>query len=460
MESCVVTITERGAAISHSSHRDADDAFHRPPLIAIEERVRERSKNERLDMSAPGARNRLRALIEDEAASWRMHYERGTVGFDVVDVEALTERALRNIAGYGPLEELLLDDSVFEIMVNGPFAIFVKRHDGTAGFHHEVFHDDDHVIRTVTKLLDDNSSGSHRKLDPSEGLQDAQLENGARLHLVHGDIARDGHLLVNIRKHRGLAFRNLDELVRRRMLDHASADLVKAMVTSRATVIVSGAPGSGKTTLLSCCLAELDPALRVVTAEEVFEIDVPLPNVAAMQTRPPRVDRGEVDLRKLVAGFLRMAPDIAVVGEVRDREALAFLLTLSSGVKGYTTLHAGSARQALSRLRFVAQLADAGSEIPISALHGLISESVDVVIQCERTSEGPRIMEVIAVEEHQGAADGMAFTTTELLRRPHAGAELHWSGHVPVRLARLFESRGINIVELLNRCNRATESTP
>ena len=275
MDDGIVSITGYSpSATTDTGTPTSDELFHRPPLLAIEERVRERSKAERLDMSAPGALGRLRSLIVEEATAWRMLHERGVVGFDVADIEALTTRALRNIAGYGPLEELLGDDTVFEIMVNGPYAIFVKRHDGTAGFHPEVFHDDDHVLRTVTKLLDDNASGSHRKLDPSEGLQDAQLENGARLHLVHGDIARDGHLLLNIRKHRGLAFRNIDELVRRRMFDHSAADLVKALVGARATVIVSGAPGSGKTTLLSCCLAELDPALRVVTAEEVFEIDV------------------------------------------------------------------------------------------------------------------------------------------------------------------------------------------
>ena len=130
-----------------------------------------------------------------------------------------------------------------------------------------------------------------------------------------------------------------------------------------------GRPGSGKTTLLSCCAAELDPSLRVVIAEEVFEADVPLPNVASMQTRPARPDRREVDLRRLVAGFLRMAPDIAIVGEVRDREALPLLLTLSSGVKGFTTIHAGSARQALTRLRFICQLSDTSNELPMSALN-------------------------------------------------------------------------------------------
>src|SRR5690606_20273073 len=140
--------------------------------------------------------------------------------------------------------------------------------------------------------------------------------------------------------------------------------------------------GAGKTTLLSCCAAALDPSLRVVVAEEVFETDVPLPNVASMQTRAARADRPEIDLRRLVSGFLRMAPDVAIVGEVRDREALPLLLTLSSGVQGFTTIHAGSARQALTRLRFICQLADTRSELPVSALNTLVSESIDVVVHC------------------------------------------------------------------------------
>src|SRR5206468_8027631 len=169
------------------------------------------------------------------------------------------------------------------------------------------------------------------------------------------------------------AFRSLDELVERDMLTAQAADFLKACVRSRLSIVVAGAPGAGKTTMLSCCAAELDPSLRVVIAEEVFEADVPLPNVAQMQTRPARADRREVDLRRLVSGFMRMAPDIAIVGEVRDREALPLLLTLSSGVKVYTTIHAGSARQALSRLRFICQLAETSSEIPMSALNSLVS---------------------------------------------------------------------------------------
>lgn len=138
-------------------------------------------------------------------------------------------------------------------------------------------------------------------------------------------------------------------------------------------------------------------------AEEVFETDVPLANVASMQTRGGRGEREEVTLRQLVAGFLRMAPDVAIVGEVvRDDEALPSLRTLSSGVKGYTTIHAGSARQALNRLRFVSQLADAGRNLPLSALNTLVSEAVDVVVHTERTADGPRVIEILAAARGPG----------------------------------------------------------
>src|SRR5512134_3084797 len=138
-----------------------------------------------------------------------------------------------------------------------------------------------------------------------------------------------------------------------------------------------------------------------------------LPNVASMQTRAARAERPAVDLRRLVAGFMRMAPDVAIVGEVRDREALPLLLTLSSGVKGFTTIHAGSARQALTRLRFICQLADTGSEIPMSALNTLVSEAIDVVVHTSRTHEGLRVSELVAVED-LSATDATHFTVTEV----------------------------------------------
>ena len=419
------------------------------PLAEIEMRVKERAKNEALDLNAVQSVEALSALVAEEIRHWNDDHRRGLRPFPLNYPEIVSERALRNLTGYGPLGPLLRDDDVWEIMINAPDAIFVKRHRGPSGYHDEVFHNDEHVIRTLTKVLDDASS-AHRKLDPSEGLQDAQLDSGARLHIVHGDVARGGHTMVNVRKFTGIAFRNLEELVEREMLSDAVAHFLRCCVHAKQTMIFAGAPGAGKTTMLNCCVAELDPSLRVVVAEEVFEADIPLPNVASMQTRAARSDRPGVDLRRLVAGFLRMAPDVAIVGEVRDREALPLLLTLSSGVKGYTTIHAGSARQALTRLRFICQLADTSNELPMSALNSLVSEAIDLVVHCIRTNEGPRIGSIIAVEDLLATADGTTFTATEVFDRDSLDSPLRWSGMVPARLDVAFATNGLDLRSVLD----------
>lgn len=424
------------------------------PLAEIEATVLDRAKDLALNMGDPQGNAHLRSLIDDAVAQWSDDHKRGLRSFDLADPATVVERAFRNLCGYGPLAPLLDDDDVWEVMINAPDQIFVKRHVGSSGYHDEVFHDDAHVVRTLTKIIDD-ASGAHRKLDPAEGLQDAQLDNGARLHIVHGDIARGGHVMVNIRKFNGVVFRNLDQLVDRAMLSRPVATFLKACVRSGASIIFAGAPGSGKTTMLSCSAAELDPRLRVVTAEEVFEVDIPLPNVASMQTRSARPERAAVDLRRLVAGFLRMAPDVAIVGEVRDREALPLLLTLSSGVKGFTTIHAGSARQALSRLRFICQLSD--TELPLTALNSLVTEAIDVVVHCARTPDGPRVTEVITVEDLAAGPDSNAFTVTELFRRQGIDAPLTWSGQIPQRLDRPFRDAGFDLRSLLD--DRVEEQT-
>jgi pilus assembly protein CpaF len=416
------------------------------PLETIEHAVQERAKQE-LVGGRQASRDRMRVLVTEEVQRWQDDHRRGRRAYALADPEAVIDRAVRNLTGYGPLEPLLADDDVWEIMWQSPDAIFVKRHNGPSGLHHEVFHDDAHVLRTLTKILDDNAV-SHRTLDPAEGLQDAQLTDGARLHIVHGDLARGGHTIVNIRKFTGVALRSLDELVGRGSLTPGAARFLAACMQVPLSVVFAGAPGSGKTTLLSCCTAELDPALRVVVAEEVFEADVPLLNVAQMQTRPGRPDRPPVDLRRLVAGFLRMAPDVAIVGEVRDREALPLLLTLSSGVKGCTTIHAGSARQALSRLRFVCQLADTSSELPLTALNTLVTEAIDVVVHSSRTPDGVRVNEIVCIEDLAAGPDSAQFTVTDLFRR-NAGQPLQWTGQYPTRAMRALEDAGIDARALL-----------
>ncbi len=167
------------------------------PLEEIEQLVQARARDLSLDTDAEPSG--MQALVEDTVARWSADHKRGIRPFDLSDPHRLVERAVRNLTGYGPLAPLLADNDVWEIMINAPAEIFVKRHQGPSGYHDEVFHDDAHVMRTLTKILEDASS-AHRKLDPTEGLQDAQLDDGSRLHIVHGDIGRGGHVVVNIRK--------------------------------------------------------------------------------------------------------------------------------------------------------------------------------------------------------------------------------------------------------------------
>ena len=418
------------------------------PLAQIATAVQDRALHRDLDVSLPEGERDLRRLIVEEVHQWSVDHRRGARPVDLPDPAVAIERVFRDLARFGPLTELLEDDDVWEIMVNGPDAIFVRRHEGPSGYHHEVFHDDDHVVPTITRVLD-SSRSAHRKFDPAEGLQDAQLDDGSRVHLVHGELSRGGHVLVNIRKFTAVPFRSLDELVERDMLDPEAAGFLTAAVRAGLSIIFAGPPGAGKTTLLSCCGAELDPTLRVVVAEEVFEADVPLANVASMQTRAARADRPPIDLRRLVSGFLRMAPDVAIVGEVRDREALPLLLTLSSGVQGFTTIHAGSARQALTRLRFICQLADSANELPLSALNTLVTEAVDVVVHCARTPLGPRVTEIVTVEDLATGPAATQFTVTPLYERRAPGAPLQWTGNLPVRAAKAFDAAGVDPAALL-----------
>ena len=412
------------------------------PLAEIERSVSERARQSGMDPRAPGADRAITALAHEEIRRWNLGFKSGIRSHAVTDAVAIADRIRRDLLGYGPLEKLLADADVWEIMVNAPHEIFVKRHHGRCGHHDESFHDDEHVRRTLTRIIDE-ATASHRKLDPSEGLQDAQLDNGARLHIVHPDIGRGGHLIFNIRKFTGIAFSNLNDLSEIGTLTPEISEFLRAAVRARLSILFAGAPGSGKTTLLGCCAAELEPHLRVVTAEEVFELDIPLPNVAGMQTRPGRTERAPVDLRRLVTGFLRMAPDVAIVGEVRDREAVPLLLTLSSGVTGYATIHAGSARQALGRLRLICQLAPEVREMPLGAITQLVAESIDIVVHLWRSPAGVRVTEVVAVEDPTGSGNHAAFETTPLFAHAAGGESPVRTPNASQRVATRLAAAGL-----------------
>ncbi len=427
------------------------------PLALVVAEARRRADDLDLDLDDTTRHDVLGRLVAEVVDQWNAEHRLGRrpVALDGDHVD----RVVRNLVGYGPLGPLLEDDDVWEIMVNAPDALFVRRHQGPDGPHDDAFHDDDHVRRVLARILDE-VPGAPRRLDPTLGLQDAQLPDGSRLHIVHRDLSRGGHTMVNIRRFTGVAYRRLDDLIDRGTLDRATAELLAALVRAGRTLIVSGRPGAGKTTLLSCCLAELDPRARVVIAEEVVEAQVPLANVAGMQTRGPRPDRPAVDLRDLASAFLRMAPEIAVVGEVRDREALPFLLALSSGVQGATTIHAASARGALTRLRFVCQLSERARDLGPEALTALVADTVDVVVHCERGPDGPRVAEVVAVEDPVADTATGRFTTTPLLTRPGPDSPLERSGPVPTRLGRRCAERGVDLAAVLDPADRTRVNGP
>ncbi len=446
-EATLVERIRRLAPSGHGNETDPSSRFHRDEdemhanLKLLEDRVSAKCRSANLDPGNPSDTNGIFEVISEQVSVFSDFIGRP------MDAES-TEIVFRSVCGLGPIESPMRDPSVWEIIINGPDQIFTKSHGRPPERLRNHFYDEDHLSRTVARLLE-RSVGSHRKLDPIAGLQDAQLPDGSRVHIVHPDLTKSAQLAVNIRKFTGLPNRSLEQLVLRDMLTASAAELLKATVRSGATILFAGPPGSGKTTLLGCLAREIDPSSRVVIAEEVPETQIDLENVAHLQTRPERQDRPAIELRRLVAGFLRMAPDLAVVGEVRDRESLPFLLTTSSGVPGMTTIHASSARQALQRMGVIAQLNS--STLSQGAMTSLISEAVDLVVFVRRIQGIPRIVEVIAVEDPQSKEFG-SYTTTPILGRSLDGNLCRATGSTPIRLRSLLSEHGYDVSLLLQMC--------
>ncbi|WP_298404884.1 ATPase, T2SS/T4P/T4SS family [Ferrimicrobium sp.] len=374
-----------------------DELLRRCALI--ESRVQAAAKQEHLDPSDRASARRVYALARSEA-------ERAGSGSERDRQECahyIADYVTRSMLGAGPLQPLLDDPRLEEIMINGPRDIFVIR----SGIGHlrypEGFYHEAHLRRIIERIAA-GSLGSSRALDPSEGIQDISLRDGSRLHLVHPELSANGHMLVNLRR----ITRYSSEVHRQTPL----YDLLIAALNAGATVVIAGQPGSGKTTLARHLLSGLEPRSRVVIAEEVAETGVNLANVAHLQTRKARRGVAGVDLRMLVAAFLRMAPSVAVVGEIRDREALPFLLTTTSGIPGLSTIHARDARGALTRLRLLAELN--GAAMSAESLSQLIAEGIDIVIYLTKVASNFMITEIVLVEDVVSTNGQTNFVTIQL----------------------------------------------
>jgi len=318
-------------------------------------------------------------------------------------------------ARYGYLADLLDDPLIEEIIVIGGERTFVVRN-GAKELVNVVVD-----AATVRRIADQLLAGTGRRIDVASPIVSAQLPDGSRVHITGPPVTHPDRMNIQIRKFVVTAS-DLSDLVDREALNQGSAALLRDAIRRDATILVAGAPGAGKTTLVNCLLREVPPDRRVVTCEEVFEIDVDLPDMTQMQTRDVSLDGGaEITLRDLVREALRQRPDRIVVGEVRGPEALDMLLALNAGCSGVATIHANSGRDALEKLVSYGVLA--GDNIAIPFLRRTVAAVVDIVVYVKRTPVGRRIHEIFAVPSQ---LDADVFTVAPLYQRVDGG--LRWLG--------------------------------
>jgi pilus assembly protein CpaF len=303
--------------------------------------------------------------------------------------EELVARIVRDSVGLGPLEDLLVDPAVEEVMVNGPAVVYVERR-GRLESTDVSFADEEELRNTIERIL----APLGRRVDELSPMVDARLADGSRVNVVVPPLAIDGPV-VSIRRF-GAERPGLDELVARGTLSAARRELLAAAVAERRSILISGGTGSGKTTLLNALSGFISPAERVVTIEDAAELRLRQPHVVRLESRPAGIEgRGEVTIRDLLRNALRMRPDRIVIGEVRGAEALDLLTALNTGHEGaLSTLHANSPADALARLETLALMADVG--LPHEAIAAQVRRGIDLVVQLERRGDGSRVVTEIA----------------------------------------------------------------
>ncbi|MDO5025984.1 MAG: ATPase, T2SS/T4P/T4SS family [Trueperella sp.] len=398
----------------------------------LDRRVRELVRTKHVDPQAD--LRALDALIDHALAEYEELTIAGTVTA-LTDLED-TRRQLRDdIGGFGPIQRLIDDPEIEEIWINAPGKVFYAR-GGTSELSNVVLRENQ-----VKDLVERMLRASGRRLDLSSPFVDAALATGERLHVAIPDITRQ-HWAVNIRKYI-VRPRRLADLVELGMLTTAAARFLDAAVDVGLNVIVSGATQAGKTTMLGAILGAVPASQRIITAEEVFELNLAHRDVVALQTRPANMeDRGEITLRRLVRESLRMRPDRIVIGEVRQAEAFDLLIALNSGIPGACTIHANSAREAVAKLAVLPLLA--GENVTSSFVIPTLAAAIDLVVHVQRDRTGKRaVAEILAVT---GRTEGEVIETSQLFVQ-RGGGLVRGSGYVaePER----FAAHGYDLGDLL-----------
>jgi pilus assembly protein CpaF len=354
---------------------------------------------------AEGLEEEVRSLVDREAAV-----------LDEPDRRELCERVLRLATGLGPLEPLLADPSVDEVMVNGSDSVWVERQ-GRLEPADVQFAAEADLLHAIERIL----APLGRRVDEASPLCDARLPDGSRVNVVIPPLALSGPCLT-IRRFRRQGF-SLSDLVENGTLSEELSSFLARCVRARASILVSGGTGSGKTTTLGALSGALPEGERIVTIEDAAELRLRQPHVVRLEARPPNLEgRGEVTIRQLVRNALRMRPDRIVVGEVRGGEALDMLMALNTGHDGsLTTVHANSPPDALRRLETLALMAGVG--LPHAAVREQLASALQLVVHQARAPDGRRRVESVAEVVRLGDAAGTRelYTVSGGLRAPLGG---------------------------------------
>ena len=360
------------------------------------------------------------------------------------DPSAVAGTVFDEVAGFGPLQQFFDDPAVEEIWINEPGRVFVARR-GRSELTMVILTSDQ-----VADLIERMLRASGRRLDLSTPFVDAQLPDGSRLHVAIPPITRR-HMAVNIRKF-VLGIAGLPSLVRLGALTEQAARFLEAAVAAGLNILVAGGTQAGKTTMLNSLCGAIPASQRVISVEEVFELQIPLPDVVATQTRQPNLEgTGEITLRRLVKEALRMRPNRIIVGEVRQAECLDLLIALNSGLPGMCTLHANSAREALLKMCTLPLLA--GENVSSAFVVPTVASAIDIVVHLATDHAGHRgVREILAVT---GRVEGEVIETSELFAH-HDGKLVRVDGFPPHH--ERFTAAGYDVAELLAQDGRRAAS--
>jgi pilus assembly protein CpaF len=384
---------ERAARTALEVDSDLDARSGGSEFQEIRTRVH-RKLLERLNLSTLSTRD------EEEAVTEVRKIVRGLLDSEATPLnleerEELVEQVLHEVFGLGPLEPLVNDPSISDILVNTYDQVYVER-DGKLERTDVCFKDNRHLVQVIDRIV----SAVGRRIDDSSPMVDARLPDGSRVNAVIPPLSIDGPHL-SIRKFRRDVL-STDDLVRNGTFNEAMLELLQGIVRARLNVLISGGTGSGKTTLLNALSESIPTSERVVTIEDSAELQLRQPHVVRLETRPPNIEgKGQIDQRRLVINALRMRPDRIIVGEVRGSEAIDMLQAMNTGHDGsLTTLHANTPRDALARLETMVSMANLN--LPERGMRQQIASAIDIVVHVSRLADGKRkcvqIAELVGME--------------------------------------------------------------